>query len=152
MDNSGLSRPTSAGKELNQWVMMVKTTKHLESKTLIHVFHCDSAEIRFVWQDSDHTDIFINQRIECYLNNTINLRPLTPHITPCYTHKMAIVSWPYILWRHLTLCIWQITFLAGCLKYSVARSSFNFTFKLAADRRPHIFHGSWLYKIKNWKG
>jgi len=27
---------------------MVKTTKHLESKTLIHVFHCDSAEIRFV--------------------------------------------------------------------------------------------------------
>ena len=26
-------------------------------------------------------DIFINQRIECYVNNTINLRPLTPHIT-----------------------------------------------------------------------
>ena len=43
---------------------------------------------------NDHTDIFINQRIECYLNNTINLRPLTPHIMPWYTHKMAIVSWP----------------------------------------------------------
>jgi len=42
----------------------------------------------------DHTDIFINQRIECYLNDTINLRPLTPHISPCYTHKIAIVSWP----------------------------------------------------------
>ena len=43
---------------------------------------------------SNHTHIFINQRIECYLNNTITLRPLTPHIMPCYTHKMAIVSWP----------------------------------------------------------
>jgi len=30
------------------------------------------------------TDIFINQRTECYLNNTINLRTLTPHIMPCY--------------------------------------------------------------------
>jgi len=27
------------------------------------------------WQDIAHTDIFINQRIECYINNTINLRP-----------------------------------------------------------------------------
>jgi len=27
---------------------------------------------------------------------------------PCYTHKMAIVSWPYILWRHFTLHIqWE---------------------------------------------
>jgi len=24
---------------------------------------------------------------------------------PCYTHKMAIVSWPWILWRHFTLCV-----------------------------------------------
>ena len=45
-----------------------------------------------------HTDIFINQRIECYLDNTLNLRPLA-------THKMAIVSWPRILCRHFTLCI-----------------------------------------------
>ena len=29
------------------------------------------------------TDIFINQRTECYLNNAINLRTLTPHIMPC---------------------------------------------------------------------
>jgi len=29
---------------------------------------------------------------------------------PCYTHKMAIVSWPYILWRHFTLSIqWRET-------------------------------------------
>ena len=32
------------------------------------------------WQDSDHTDIFMNQG----LNNTITLRPLIPHIMPCY--------------------------------------------------------------------
>jgi len=28
-------------------------------------------------QANNHTDIFINQRIECYLNDTINLRPFT---------------------------------------------------------------------------
>ena len=33
------------------------------------------------------------QQIKYYLNNGINLRPLTPHIMPGYTHKMAIVSW-----------------------------------------------------------
>jgi len=32
------------------------------------------------------------QQIHFYLNNTINLRPLTPQIILCYTHKMAIVS------------------------------------------------------------
>ena len=43
-----------------------------------------------------HTHTFINQWIERYLNNTINLHPLTPHIMPRYTHKgdgiMAIDS------------------------------------------------------------
>ena len=39
-----------------------------------------------------HTDIYINQRIECYLNNAINRRPLTPHVTTRYTHEMTIVS------------------------------------------------------------
>ena len=37
-------------------------------------------------------DIFINQLIEFYLNNTTNLRPLTAHIMPSYTYKMAIAS------------------------------------------------------------
>ena len=32
--------------------------------------------------------------MEFYLNGTINLRPLTSHIMLCYTHKMAVVSWP----------------------------------------------------------
>jgi len=34
-------------------------------------------------------DIFLNQLIQFYLNNALNLRPLIPHIIPCYTHKMA---------------------------------------------------------------
>ena len=50
-------------------------------------------------------DIFLNRLIQFYLNNTINLRRLTQHIISCYTHKMAIVSWPYTLWRYFTLCI-----------------------------------------------
>ena len=73
--------------------MLAGFRRHLVGKTLVNVFHCDIAEIRFVGElYSDHTDIFINQRIECNLKNTISLRPLTPHIMPCYTHKMAIVS------------------------------------------------------------
>ena len=32
--------------------------RHLVGKTLINVFHYDSAEITLYWQDSDHTDIF----------------------------------------------------------------------------------------------
>ena len=37
-------------------------------------------------------DISLNQLIHFYLNNTLNIRPLTPQIITCYTHKMAIVS------------------------------------------------------------
>jgi len=43
--------------------------------------------------------------IEFYLNNTINFRHLTQRIIQCYTHKMALVSWPQTPWRHFTLCI-----------------------------------------------
>jgi len=33
---------------------------------------------------------FLNQLIHLfYLNSTLNFRHLTPHVTPCYTHKMA---------------------------------------------------------------
>ena len=46
--------------------------RHLVGKTLINVIHCDITGIRFVGKP--HTDIFINRRIECYLNNTLNLR------------------------------------------------------------------------------
>jgi len=48
--------------------------RHLVGKTVINVFHCDIAEIRFVGE-------LVN------FNRTINLRPLTPHIMPFYTHK-----------------------------------------------------------------
>jgi len=33
----------------------------------------------------------------------INLYLITQHIIPSYTHKMANVSWPQILWRQFTL-------------------------------------------------
>ena len=33
----------------------------------------------------------------------INLHLITQHIIPSYTHKMANVSWPQILWRQFTL-------------------------------------------------
>jgi len=66
--------------------------RHLVGKTsqkcLLLVYDLNTLR----WQVDDHTDIVINQRIELYLNNTVNLRPLTPHVIPCYTHKMAIVS------------------------------------------------------------
>ena len=71
-------------------------------KILDMFFNVISLKYAF-WQASDHTDIFINQRIECYSNNMKNLCRLTPHIMPWHTHKMAIVSWPQILWRHFTL-------------------------------------------------
>ena len=31
---------------------------------------------------------FLKYLVKFYLNNTVNLHPLTPHITPSYTHKM----------------------------------------------------------------
>jgi len=43
--------------------------------------------------------------IEFYLNNTINFRHLTQRIIQCYTHKMALVSWPQTPWRRFALCI-----------------------------------------------
>ena len=50
------------------------------------------------WYVRDHTNIFWNKLIELYLNNMINLRHLTRPTMSCYTHKMAIVSWPQTLW------------------------------------------------------
>ena len=66
--------------------------RHLVGKTPINVFHCDISEIRFVGKLVIIRTFFINKRIEFYLNNTINLRLLTPRIMPRYTNKMAIVS------------------------------------------------------------
>ena len=74
--------------------MLAGFCRRLVGKTLINVFHCNITEIRFVGKLVIIQSVFINQRIECYLNNTITLRPLTPHMRPmpCYTHKMAVVS------------------------------------------------------------
>ena len=54
---------------------------------------------------SDHVDIFLNWLVKFCLNKVVKFHLLTQHITPSYTHKMANVSWPWIPWRHFTLCI-----------------------------------------------
>ena len=57
------------------------------------------------WQASGHTDIFINRQIESYLNDMINLRPLTrPHISHVIPtiwrsyrgHRFCDVTFPYV--------------------------------------------------------
>ena len=54
--------------------------RRLLGKTLINVFYV----ISLGWQASDHVDIFINQWIEFYLNNTVNPRQLTPQLVMLY--------------------------------------------------------------------
>jgi len=61
--------------------------RHLVGKTPRNVCYLNT----LCWQVNDHTDTFTNQRIEFYLNNTVNFCPLTPRIIPCYTHKMATI-------------------------------------------------------------
>ena len=55
--------------------------RHLVGKTLINVFSLWYRWNTLCWQASDHTAIFINQRIECYLDNTIKLRNFR-HVIP----------------------------------------------------------------------
>ena len=45
-------------------------------------------------------DTLLAKLVKFYLYIRINVRPLTPHIMPRKTHKMAIVSWRQIVWRH----------------------------------------------------
>jgi len=47
-------------------------------------------------------DISLKILIQFYLNNTLNSCPLSTQRISCYTHKMAIVSWTQIIWRHFT--------------------------------------------------
>ena len=73
-------------------------------------------------QVNDRVDIFLIKLVKFYLNNMANLHQLTLHIMPSYTHKMAIVSWPQILWRHFTLCIentYLLTYLRECVRACV---------------------------------
>ena len=71
---------------------------NLVGKTLINVFHYDIAEIRFVGK----LDIVVNQRIECYINSTINLRPLnSTHYAMLYPHNGdCIVAIDCVTSRH----------------------------------------------------
>jgi len=62
--------------------------RHLVGKTVGGV--CCHLDTLCQWVN-DHMDIFLNELVEFYLNNTVNFHPLTPHITQSYTHKMAYV-------------------------------------------------------------
>jgi len=44
------------------------------------------------WYANDRYIFFVNELIQFYVNNSMNIRLLTPHIMPSYTHNMAIVS------------------------------------------------------------
>jgi len=55
--------------------------RYLVGKTLINVFHCDFAEIRFACKLVAIQKFYINQLKECYLNNTANRRFLTATAT-----------------------------------------------------------------------
>jgi len=74
--------------------MPARFRRHVVGKTLRNICWCNIVEILLVVKLVIIHIFFINQLIEFYLNNAINLRPFTPHIMPCYTHKMEVVSWP----------------------------------------------------------
>ena len=60
---------------------------------LVKLLEMFAAVISLKYVLLENWDIFVNKKIEFYLNYTINRRFLTAQIMPCYTHKMAIVSW-----------------------------------------------------------
>jgi len=86
--------------------MLAGFRRHLVGNTLIFFspwYHWNT----LCWQASDHTDIFINQRIECYWNNTINLRPLnsTHYAMLCPQNGDRIVAIDSV--THFTQCVRQ---------------------------------------------
>jgi len=63
---------------------------------------------------------FVKQLVEFYLNNIVNLHPLTPYIMRSYAHKMANVLWPQILWRQFTQCVVE---LVASLNYQLPKAT-----------------------------
>jgi len=62
-------------------------------------------------------DIFLNQLIQFYSNNTTYLRHIPQRIILCYTHKMAIILWPY---RDISVTVWPIFMKFGMLMQNVS--------------------------------
>jgi len=64
---------------------------------------------------------------------------------PCFTHKMAIVSWPQILWRHFILPIAEsvgVLQLGSWLKGLFAAQELNWTefeFQFELSTRTPVF-------------
>jgi len=65
--------------------------RHVVGQALQSVSYSD---ITFLVRYSAYTDIFLNQLIQFYSNNAINLHHLTTHSTMVFTYKMAIVLRP----------------------------------------------------------
>jgi len=79
------------------------------------------AEIRFVGKlVIDHTDTFIYQRTECYLNNTITLRPLTPHIMPQNGDRIVAIDSATSLHPLYTFSIHRV---GVCMRLDMTRSA-----------------------------
>ena len=74
--------------------MPVDFCRHLVGKTFEKCLSLWQRLNMLCWQVSGHIDIFVERHVQFYLNKTINRRHLTRRIISCYTHKMAIVSWP----------------------------------------------------------
>ena len=67
-------------------------SRHVVGQAVQNVSYSDNT---FLW-DSAYTDIFLNQLIQFYSNNAINLHHLTMHSTTVLTYKMAIVLRPQV--------------------------------------------------------
>ena len=65
---------------------------HLVGKALRNVCYCAVTYMRFIGRLMISVDVFLNLLVKFYLNNTVILHPLSPHIRRSYTHKMASVS------------------------------------------------------------
>ena len=83
-----------------------------------NVCYCDITDIwRFVSKLMIIMDIFLNQLIEIYSNNTLNLRSLTPHIIPCHTHKMVIVDRDHRSRGVISPCMYTGVHVCGAFRW-----------------------------------
>ena len=74
--------------------MLAAFRRHPDGKTRRNVCYSVVTQIPFFCTLMIMWTFFLNEVVKFYSNNMVNLRPLTPKITPSYTHKMANVSSP----------------------------------------------------------
>jgi len=114
--------------------------RHLVGKTLIDIFHCVITQIHFVCNVMLIRTFpvnQVNQRIECYLYNTINLRFLTPRILPRYYPQNGdrIVAVDSVTSFH-RMCN------SGARRFAVADFS-----QVSFSQPPRALHGSRAFNV-----